>query len=415
MVHIKISSKAREKAIARSVSALPRTKNAATKRLRDDDEKALLGRPTIAELRAACANPTLSLRNDVPVKDNVLVEQFPELRSCGDILHEETGTRLDPDNIANNVRLGLNTCGTCARKIDERFRCKQCNMIAYCCAGHQAADRGFHNTVCDALVSVNADEDVGIETAHVGAVLGRLSVGCLAHHLDEAPVSTAHLFADHLVAPSNVVSREAIVEQCLSFVFSPMGRRAMEYLTFPLTLWSCLAQCSAQRQKPFVVDVINAGRGECEFPTLWSLMPTSLVSAFRFFGSQVPKSFHEVTVDGRSWHFRGAYHEAPLDDLEPATVLFLPHMGLTTGRYDWEPTLQRVASRALPGMLVVVTAGFEEELDNEINVFQKALGWTVVEQPRFNRFASTKVRQSTTLANDVFRTNYCLAVMKVGQ
>eukprot|EP00759_Apiculatamorpha_spiralis_P031381 PhF_6_TR33023/c0_g1_i2/m.48672 len=347
---------------------------------------------------------------DIPIEDNILISEFPSLRTCGDMIHGEAGTRVDTEGSCN-AKIGMDCCGVCARKPDERFRCKVCKRIVYCSTSHLATDRAFHNTVCDALATVQKDEEADVPTSTVGNFASQLLVHSIPSSIPKIDLSSLSL--------SEVWSRYFVrgtPQECKAFLFgTPLGRRVMEYMTFPLTLWG-VWEHNVPKGRNHVVHVVGAARGECEFPMLWDVVfPQSTYKAMLFFGPQVPKSLHHARVNRRMQFYRNLYHEDPRAVATlPPTVVFAPSMGLTTGKYDWSNSLALFQAAFRPGTIVVTTAGNEEEMEREIDLLRKTLKWTVVEgYPKLNPYASTMIRQSTTMANDVYRSCYTVCVYVV--
>ena len=348
---------------------------------------------------------------DICLNDNVLISQFPKLNSCGSLMHAKGATTLMGEE---QVAVGIDCCGVCAKPHDERFRCKKCHSIVYCNVAHQAADRGFHVTVCEALQLFDCDQSANNVEDELRAFVFGLRRCPLPPFTEEIrELSLEEIFYEFIFDQS--VCSEW---KCLHFLHgTPLGRAFMEHASYPLTLWSQWDRLPKNAKN--VVHVIGATRSECQFPALWSLLlPRNTeekgIEEISFFGPHVPKSLHSKEVHGSLRFYRMKYHNAITHTKQRSpTVVFAPAMGITTGHYEWEETLDVLQRTLASGAIIITTCFSAEEMQEERAFLLKRFGWKQICPPYFNPFASTRILQNSQLANDVYRSNSLVSVFQV--
>ena len=348
--------------------------------------------------------------SDICLSDNVLISEFPYLNSCGSIVHAKGAAKMNEEDVA----LGIDCCGVCAKIPDQRFRCKKCRLVVYCSAAHQAADRGFHATVCEALEMTERDSSaVGLAGALQDFVshmrfnpLPPFSESFLEMSLEE-------VFYEFIFRKSDCSEWK-----CLHFLHgTPLGRAFMEHASFPLTLWSQWSHLPSM--KNHVIHVIGATRNECQYPALWSLLlpqdtSTIGISEISFFGPHVPKSLHMSKVHGKLRFFRTKYHNAVAKTSQNSpSIVFAPAMGITTGHYEWEQTLAVLEDTLRSGSIIITTCFSFEEMKHERAFLLKRFKWRELAEPLMNPFASTRIQQNSRTANDVYRSNSVVGIFQV--
>ncbi|KNH08047.1 Zinc finger MYND domain-containing protein [Perkinsela sp. CCAP 1560/4] len=341
--------------------------------------------------------------SDVCLSDNVLISEFPKLNSCGSIVHEKGSNQLGGDD---QVSIGIDCCGVCARDHQERFRCKKCQGVVYCSVAHQAADRGFHATVCQALQVVECDR----QEDDLESELHQFLNGLFPCPLPEYTESIAEYSLEEVFHRFLFEADSCSEWKCLQFLHgTPLGRAFMDHASFPLTLWSQWGMLP--KRTDIVVHVIGASRSECQFPALWSLMlprgETRGLKEIAVFGPDVPKSLHAKAVHGSLKFYRMKYHNAINRlGLQPPHVVFAPAMGATSSYDDWEETFTVMEKFLQPGTVIITTCYSEEEMHRESQILIGKLHWRQLCEPFLNPFASTRIQQNLHIANDIYRSNY---------
>ena len=353
---------------------------------------------------------------DLPLEENVLILDFPVLTTCGGFIHDQAWAYLQTyKEETKDLALGLKCCCVCARPVEQRFRCKHCQGVSYCSAKCQCADRHLHVLVCEALQTCTKHRSSPPTRAELTSWINTLRF-CILPSPDEEHVE---LSLEEMLHRYIINSSTSSPWQCLHFIHAtPLGRQFMEYATFPLTLW--LYRRCVFRRNPAIIHVVGAARGECEFPTLWTeffpYLATKNSSIF-FIGPHVPKTLHMNCIQGVLHFFRGSYAEAYSslpDAFRFATFVFAPSMGLTSGLYNWKSDLKKLNS-SFRSVQLLTTTHSEEEMHREINTLKTDFGWRLKKGPRLNPYSSTRIRQNTLLANDVFRVNYMTCLFSRGR
>lgn len=292
------------------------------------------------------------------------------------------------------LRLGINCCGVCARRVRKArhglIRCRECSRALYCSPRCLQLDHPVHYASCLLLrtTDTNPASVAAPATDHPQLVAQALHHSTLSWLLAR-PNFIRHGWTAALIAAA---------PSCAN-----LSLHDLSILSYPLSLAlvaTLLPTTSSQKHR---VWVVGAGPAECAVPRTCWLALADRITDLCFVGPEVN---HDdiVSIGGvRIEYRRDCFHT--LD--KRATLVIGFNLGLTHPDYDWSH-----APLLLGNHHLALFSNSRVELNAEIDLLRHKHGSksTVAVVSR-NPFHCPLWRQSTTLANDLYRKHSWLAFL----
>lgn len=294
------------------------------------------------------------------------------------------------------LRLGINCCGVCARRTRKTrrglIRCRECSRALYCSPRCLQLDHPVHHASCLLLrtADTNAPPAATPATDHPKLVAQALQHSTLSWLLAR-PNLISHGWTAALIAAA---------PSCAN-----LSLHDLSILSYPLSLAlvaSLLPTASHSSQK-HRVWVVGAGPAECAVPRTCWLALADRITDLCFIGPEVNHN-DTVSIGGvRIEYKRDCFRT--LDTRATLVVGF--NLGLTHPDYDWSDAPLLVGNHHL-----ALFSNSRVELDAEIDLLTNKHGCkSAVSVVSRNPFHCPLWRQSTTLANDLYRKHSWLAFL----
>lgn len=268
--------------------------------------------------------------------------------------------------------LGIDCCAVCAKE-QNLIDCPKCQKISYCSKSHLKLDEKVHQQVCPFLCQINEDESLEISREDLKKMILKIKFN-----------SEKLKWKDYFSLDSSV------------------SRKISNFLSYPFTLLYCIGKYNLKELKR--IHIIGASKQEIEFLEIWKILFKKFENlTVTFIGPELKKPGNfQVINNGVLEVFNRKYHEYVKNNKDSPDIIVGFHLGLTVPDYNWLESIQKMKHFK---KCILLTGFSRDELLMDYNEIEEHINIKMKVEPKLNPFASLKVNQSGTLANDLYKNN----------